>query len=171
MDRLHLVLDRDPICEARRQWVAHGWEEAAAGMALVTSMTRAHQILMGRIETALRPYDLTFARFEILRLLAFTRTGSMRMSRLGSLLQVHPTSVTSAVRRLEKQGLVIRSRRETDRRVVRAGITDAGREVVGPATAAVNMIFANPGVAPADVTHLIDLLGSLRAGAGDPTSM
>lgn len=65
-----------------------------------------HQILMERIEDSLRPYDLTFARFEILRLLAFTRAGSLRMSRLSSLLQMYPTSVTSAVQRLEVQGFV-----------------------------------------------------------------
>ena len=36
---------RDPIREAHRQWVAHGWTDAADAMALVTSVTRAHQLL------------------------------------------------------------------------------------------------------------------------------
>lgn len=164
------MLDRDPISEAHRQWVDHGWEEAAAGMAMVTSLTRVHQILMERIEDSLRPYDLTFARFEILRLLAFTRAGSLRMSRLGSLLQVHPTSVTSAVQRLEAQGFVTRSRDDLDKRVVRAEITNSGRQVIEPATVAVNAVFAHPGMPPADIVKLVDLLGSIRAGAGDPVS-
>ncbi|MFI2707882.1 MarR family transcriptional regulator, partial [Nocardioides sp. CER28] len=106
----------DPIREARRQWVAHGWDDAAPGMAMVTSIVRVHQLLMERIDAALRPHDLTFARYEILRLLAFTKFGALPMTRLGSLLQVHPTSVTSAVDRLEKQGFVRRSRGETDKR-------------------------------------------------------
>jgi DNA-binding MarR family transcriptional regulator len=161
------MLERDPIREAYRQWVDHGWEEAAAGMAMVTSLTRVHQILMERIDESLRPYDLTFARFEVLRLLAFTRAGSLRMSRLGSLLQVHPTSVTSAVQRLEGQGFVTRSRDDLDKRVVRAEITDSGRRVIEPATVAVNAVFADPGMAPADIVKLVDLLGSIRAGAGD----
>ena len=59
---------RDPIAEARRQWVAHGWEDSAAGMAAVTTLTRVQQILAGRVEEALAPVGLTFARFEILRL-------------------------------------------------------------------------------------------------------
>ena len=61
------------------------------------------------------------------------------MTRMGSLLQVHPTSVTSAVDRLEKQGYVERrARSEDDRRVVLASITDAGRDVVERATAGLN---------------------------------
>ena len=120
--------DRDPIREAHRQWVAHGWSPAADGMAMVTSVVRVQQLLLERIEAVLRPLDLTFARYEVLRLLSFSSAGAMPMTRMGSLLQVHPTSVTSAVDRLEKQGYVERSRRETDRRVVLATITrPAGR--------------------------------------------
>ncbi|HZD21811.1 MAG TPA: MarR family transcriptional regulator, partial [Acidimicrobiia bacterium] len=46
---------RDPIAEARRQWIAHGWEEAASGMAAVTTITRVQQILEARVEQALAP--------------------------------------------------------------------------------------------------------------------
>ena len=90
---------------------AHGWVEAADGMAMVTSVVRVQQLLMERIDTVLRPLDLSFARYEVLRLLSFSSNGSLPMSRMGSLLQVHPTSVTSAVDRLERQGYVERLRR------------------------------------------------------------
>ncbi|MEP9382546.1 MarR family transcriptional regulator [Nocardioides sp. KR10-350] len=156
----------DPIREAHRQWVAHGWDEAADGMAMVTSVVRAHQLLMERIDAVLRPLDLSFARYEVLRLLSFTRTGALPMARLGSLLQVHPTSVTSAVDRLERQGYVARSRGEQDRRVVLAAITDAGREAVETATVGLNTeVFEKPGVE--HVRELTRLLGELRASAGD----
>ena len=69
------TLDSDPIEEARRQWISRGWENAADGMAAVTSIVRAQQIVLQRIDTVLRPLDLTFARYEILTLLSFTRTG------------------------------------------------------------------------------------------------
>jgi len=158
----------DPIREARRQWVGHGWDESAPGMAMVTSVVRVHQLLMERIDAVLRPHDLTFARYEILRLLAFTRTGALPMTRLGSLLQVHPTSVTSAVDRLEKQGFVRRSRGAADKRVVLCAITDAGRSVVEDATRQLNhAVFADPGLGNGDVTDLTALLGRLRAGHGD----
>lgn len=158
----------DPIIEARRQWIAHGWADAADGMALVTSVVRVHQLLMERIDAVLRPLAVTFARYEVLRLLAFTREGALPMTKLGSLLQVHPTSVTSAVDRLEKQGYVTRSRGESDRRVVLAAITAEGRTVVERATEGLNReIFARPGIEAGEVLDLTALLRALRAASGD----
>lgn len=161
-------MTRDPIGEAHRQWVAHGWSDAADGMAMVTSVVRAQQLLMERIDAVLRPRGLTFARYEVLRLLSFAREAAMPMSRLGSLLQVHPTSVTSAVDRLVAQGFVERVRDDADRRVVRAVLTDAGREAVEEATAALNgEVFKTPGLPEGDVRDLTDRLTALRTGLGD----
>ena len=159
---------RDPIEEARSQWVRHGWADAADGMAMVTSLVRVNQLFQERIDTVLRPLDLTFARYEILRLLAFVSSGAMPMARVGSLLQVHPTSVTSAVDRLVRQGHVERVRSTTDGRVVLASLTDSGRAVVAEATAGLNdAVFEVPGLGPCQVEQLTDLLAELRAGAGD----
>ena len=161
-------MTRDPIGEAHRQWVAHGWADAADGMAMVTSVVRAQQLLMERIDAVLRPRGLTFARYEVLRLLSFTRDAAMPMSRLGSLLQVHPTSVTSAVDRLVAQGYVERVRDDQDKRVVRAVLTDAGREAVEEATAVLNAeVFESPGLPEAAVRGLTDSLTALRTGLGD----
>jgi DNA-binding MarR family transcriptional regulator len=160
--------DRDPIREAHRQWVAHGWGEAADGMVMVTSLVRVHQLLLERIDAVLRPLSLTFARYEVLRLLSFTSTGAMPMTRMGSLLQVHPTSVTSAVDRLEKQGYVERLRSADDKRVVLASITPGGRAVVEKATDGLNTeVFERPGLADGPLDELTRLLGVLRADAGD----
>ena len=162
------MTQRDPIREAHRQWVRHGWDEAADGMVMVTSLVRVQQLLMERIDAVLRPLELTFARYEVLRLLSFSSAGAMPMTRLGSLLQVHPTSVTSAVDRLERQGFVERQRREEDRRVVLASITDAGRAVVEKATDGLNTdVFQRPGLEATALASLTDLLGVLRADAGD----
>lgn len=161
-------MTRDPISEAHRQWVAHGWPGAADGMAMVTSLVRAQQLLMERIDAVLRPRQLTFARYEVLRLLSFTREAAMPMSRLGSLLQVHPTSVTSAVDRLVAQGYVERVRGDADKRVVRAVLTDAGREAVEEATAALNSaVFEHPGLPGGDVRGLTEQLTALRTGLGE----
>ena len=159
---------RDPIAEAHAQWIRHGWADAADGMAFVTSITRVQQLLMERIDAVLRPLDLTFARYEVLMLLSFSSAGAMPMTRIGSLLQVHPTSVTSAVDRLEKQGFVERSRDESDRRLVLAGITELGRSVIEQATTGLNSdIFEQPGISPDQMVLLTELLRSFRANAGD----
>jgi DNA-binding MarR family transcriptional regulator len=162
------TLDSDPIEEARRQWVSHGWAEAADGMAAVTSIVRAQQIVLQRIDTVLRPLDLTFARYEILTLLSFTRHGSLPMTRMGALLQVHPTSVTSAVDRLEGQGFVERLPHPTDRRAVLASITEAGRARALAATAALNgQVFEQLGITEHQINQLRTVLRALRANAGD----
>ena len=162
------TLDSDPIEEARRQWVAHGWASAADGMAAVTSIVRAQQIVLQRIDTVLRPLDLTFARYEILTLLSFTKHGSLPMTRMGALLQVHPTSVTSAVDRLEAQGFVERLPHPTDRRAVLASITEAGRARALAATAALNgQVFEQLGITEHQTNQLRTVLRALRANAGD----
>ena len=162
------VDDRDPIREAHQQWLRHGWDGAADGMAMVTSLVRVQQLLMERIDTVLRPLDLTFARYEILMLLSFTSANAMPMTRLGSLLQVHPTSVTSAVDRLQKQGYVERERSAADGRVVLASITAPGREVAQRATTGLNTrVFEAPGLPGTEVAALTALLGAYRTAAGD----
>ena len=158
----------DPIEEARRQWTAHGWVDAADGMAAVTSVMRAEQIFLARVDEILRPLGLTFARYEALVLLSFSRRGSLPLSVVGQRLQVHPTSVTNTIDRLEAQGFVRRVPHPTDRRTTLAEITDAGREVVAQATVELNhKVFAATGLTQTDLSDLFRLLRKLRRAAGD----
>ena len=76
-------LDFDPISEASRQWSAHGWGEACEGMAAITSIVRAQQLFLGRIDAVLRPLELTFARYEVLMLLLFSRRGALPLNKIG----------------------------------------------------------------------------------------
>jgi DNA-binding MarR family transcriptional regulator len=158
----------DPIAEAQRQWSAHGWDEAAEGMGAVTSVFRAQQIYLARIDAVLRPRGLTFARYEVLMLLMFSRRGALPLSRVGARLQVHPTSVTNAVDRLESQGLIRRVPHPTDRRTTLAEIQDGGRAVALEATADLNRsVFAEPHLGAGDARRLLEVLRRLREDAGD----
>ena len=73
-------------------------------MAAVTNVMRVQQILLSAVDGALRPHGLTFARYEALVLLTFSRRGSLPMRVMGERLQLHPTSVTNIVDRLEADG-------------------------------------------------------------------
>lgn len=158
----------DPVAEAHRQWVEHDWPEAAGGMAAVTSLMRAQQIVSARVEEALRPYRLTFARYEVLMVLLLSRRGSLPMARIGERLQVHPASVTNAVDRLEGQGFVRRTPHPTDRRATLVEITDDGRAMAAKATDDLNAgVFASPGLPPEGVDRLVAVLTELRSAAGD----
>src|SRR3954449_1113079 len=146
----------DPIDEAARQWGLR-WK-AVDQMHAVTSLMRVQQLVLAELDELLRPHGLTFARYEALVLLTFSRAGSLPLGKMGERLQVHPTSVTSIVDRLEAAGQVVRRRHPDDGRAVLAEITDAGRAVVEAATAdLVQARFALSAVS-ADDLHAISAL-------------
>ena len=162
------VLPFDPIEEARNQWVAHGWADAADGMAAVTSVMRAQQIFLARVDEILRPFKLTFARYEALVLLMFSRSGALPLSKVGERLQVHPASVTNTIDRLEADGLIERVPHPTDRRAVLATLTPTGRERAAAATEALNdKAFLTTGLSDRDQRQLVGLITKLRRSAGD----
>jgi DNA-binding MarR family transcriptional regulator len=157
----------DPIAEARRQWEVRSWGEPAA-MAAATSLVRAQQLVLAAVDGALRPLGLTFARYEALVLLTFTRSGSLPLGKIGERLMVHPTSVTSTVDRLERDGLVRRVTHPDDRRITLAEITDAGRELTARATKAVEATqFGLDSLSNRQLDQLTATLRTLRRHAGD----
>lgn len=163
-------LPRDPIVEAHRQWTQHGWGAEADGMAVVTSIMRAQQLMLARVEGLLKPFQLTFARYEMLRLLSFTRDGALPMASASARLQVHPTSVTNTTNRLEDAGLIQRNAHPTDGRATLIRITPAGRDVVDAATAVINReFFGDVGMPTDDQSALVAILARFRRGAGDFT--
>ena len=162
-----MPLPFDPIAEARRNWETHRWG-ATDQMGVATSITRGHQILLRRINTALHPFGLNFSRFEALALLYFSRAGALPLGKIGDRLQVHPTSVTNTIDRLEADGLVVRRPHPTDRRTTLAELTDEGRQVVTGAAAALDGIgFGLDGMSQRQLHDVDDALATLRRNAGD----
>jgi DNA-binding MarR family transcriptional regulator len=161
-------LSFDPIAEAARQWGVHGWPEEAPAMALVTSIMRLQQVFLARADAVLRPFSLSFARYEVLMLLSFAREGGLPLGKIGERLQVNAASVTNAIGRLEADGLVTRRSNPQDGRGTLAGLTAAGRRTASEATGAMNAaVFSGLGITPAEVERLVDLLAELRRAAGD----
>jgi DNA-binding MarR family transcriptional regulator len=158
----------DPIELARVNWQRSGWGDVADGMVAVTSVMRAHQILLARVEISLKPYDLSFSRFELLRLLAFSRTGALPIAKASDRLQVHVTSVTHAIRRLEAAGLVERVPHPTDGRTTLVQITALGRSTVEEATITLNNeVFSDLGMSSDESRLLVASIRALRRFAGD----
>lgn len=159
-------LDFDPIDEAARQWGLR-WD-GVPQMHAVTSLMRVQQLVLSRLDAVLKPLDLTFARYEALVLLSFTRRGSLPLGKMGERLQVHPTSVTPIVDRLESAGLVRRVPHPEDRRAVLAEITDAGRALVEQATADLLASgFGLPALGDPALSQISELLRPVREAAGD----
>ena len=161
-----MSLSFDPIDEAARQW-GQRWS-AVPAMHAVTSLMRVQQLVIGQLDALLKPHGLTFPRYEALVLLVFSSRGSLPLGKMGERLQVHPTSVTSIVRRLEARGLIVRTPHPVDGRAVLAEITPAGRALVARATAdLVDAGFALDGVDENQMRELSELLRPVRAAAGD----
>ena len=157
----------DPIEEAARQWSAAQWG-AVGQMRAVTSLMRVQQLVLAELDEILKPHGLTFARYEALVLLTFRRRGSLQLGKLGERLQVHPTSVTSIVDRLEASRFVVRRPHPRDGRAVLAEITEAGRAVVDAAPA--DLTAAEFGLGSLDegsLDALFRLLRPVRQSAGD----
>ena len=163
----------DPIERAGALWEQHWPGEPAEvydAMRAVTSVMRAHQILIAQLDAMLRPYGITFSRYEALVLLMYARNGSLPLSKIGERLQVHATSVTNVIDRLESAGLVRREPNPRDGRGTLAVITDEGRAVATKATADLNAARFGLGALDAgELQQVFTLLRRLREDAGDYT--
>lgn len=156
----------DPIEEAARLWSDH-WDETPR-MRAVTSLMRVHQLVLTELDERLRPLGLTFARYEVLVLLSFSRRGALPLGKIGERLQVHATSVTPLVKRLESAGLIQRNPHPEDGRAVLASITVKGRQVLDEATKViVEAQFALASLSEDDCDQLTELLVRPRTAAGD----
>jgi len=137
-------------------------------MATVTSIMRLQQIFLAQADAELRPFALTFARYEVVMLLSFSTTGSLPLGKIGERLQVNAASVTNAVDRLEAQGLVTRRPNPDDGRGTLAAITPKGRRLAERATAAMNAnVFSDLGLDGKTLRTLFESLAHLRRAAGD----
>ena len=156
----------DPIDRAGDLWEEHFGD--ATSMRLATSVMRVQQLMIGALDGALKPFGLTFSRYEVLVLLLFSKRGELPLSKIGERLMVHPTSVTSAIDRLEAQGFVERVPDEDDRRRTLARLTATGRSTVKKATAAVEGIdFAITGLTDRQQGDAYQLLRKVRRSSGD----
>jgi DNA-binding MarR family transcriptional regulator len=161
-----LGLPFDPIERAGETWERRFGP--ASAMRAATSVFRVQQILLARFDEVLKPQELTFARYEVLVLLTFSRSGELPLKVIGSRLMVHPTSVTNAIDRLVAAGYVRRRPNPDDGRGVLAGITDEGRAVVQTATTALtDLDFGLGDLSEAERASLFDTLRRVRLGAGD----
>ncbi|HEV7827185.1 MAG TPA: MarR family transcriptional regulator [Mycobacteriales bacterium] len=161
-----LGLPFDPIARAGETWEREFGP--ASAMRVATSVMRVQQILLARYDAVLRPYGITFARYEALVLLRFSRAGALPLKVMGERLMVHPTSVTNIVDRLVAAGLVERAPNPADGRGVLARLTGEGRSVVERATKDLMEIDFGLDVLDGDAREAVyEHLRAVRLAAGD----
>jgi DNA-binding MarR family transcriptional regulator len=159
-------LSYDPVEAARRHWIEQGWDDAASGIAGSVAIMRGWQILQTRANQLLRPFDLTFARYQVLGLL---RPGwQLPLGQVGAGLWITPGTVTSSVDRLEAADLIRRVPHPEDGRTVLAEITPKGRKVFDKAVGELNAhLFSTIPLDEDELVQLVRLMNKIRAEAGD----
>lgn len=160
------ALPFDPIAKAAQTWSERIGPSTA--MSAVTNVMRVQQILLASVDESLKPHGLSFARYEALVLLSFSKRGSLPMRMMGERLQLHPTSITNIVDRLEADGLARRLPHPSDRRTTLVELTDRGRDRLTAATEAVTQAeFGFVGLDDQEQEQLSVLLTKVRQAAGD----
>mgnify|MGYP003604797134 CR=1 FL=1 len=93
---------------------------------------RAARALARRFDEALRPVGLRSGQFSLMN--ALNRPEPPTLGSVAELLAMDRTTLTAALKPLERDGLVTVMKDDLDRRARRLVLTDAGRAVLGRAT-------------------------------------
>ncbi len=110
--------------ETRRSWS----DEEEQALRLWIALARCYGTLSREVASKVAEYGLTTPQFGILE--ALHHLGPLTLGELANKLLVTGGNITYIMDRLEDQGLVVRDRSRTDRRIVRARLTSAGEELI-----------------------------------------
>jgi DNA-binding MarR family transcriptional regulator len=99
---------------------------ASAGHEAMLNVVVTSAWLLNELSAAMSPFGVTPAQFNVLRILKGSHPEALTCSEIGNRLLDRTPDVTRLLNRLEKNGLITRTRAEYDRRVVRVGIAVDG---------------------------------------------
>jgi DNA-binding MarR family transcriptional regulator len=125
---------------------------------------RTAEMLVREVTEALRPTGLTGTQYNVLRILRGAGEQGITCGQVGERMVTHDPDLTRLMDRLEKRGLIQRSRDERDRRVVLTRITAEGtrlmKELDGTVAAAHKQALGHLG--EKKLRALGELLGAAR---------
>ena len=93
-------------------------------------LCRTTDILSRRVSEVLKAEELSPNQYNVLRILRGSPEG-LPSGEIGNRMITRDPDITRLLDRLEKRGLIRRSREARDRRLVMAGITSDGLELLG----------------------------------------
>jgi DNA-binding MarR family transcriptional regulator len=97
---------------------------------LLVSLLRTTDVLQERFEQAVRPFNISMTQYNVLRILRGAEPTGRTCSEIGERMIAREPDVTRLLERMEKAGLVKRTRDKEDRRVVVTRITAAGLKLL-----------------------------------------
>lgn len=137
--------------------------------ATFAQLRRVMAAMRGRFHRELHAHGLTFPQWFIVK--SLRRDGRRTAKELADILGVTPANVTGIVDRLERDGLVTRSRGNEDRRVVYVRLTEAGHrkaeEILGFGARVLGDLF--DGWTADDLAAFRDMLARVKLSPSDQT--
>ena len=136
-----------------------------SGVHLWLVLMKAHRALSRHAMRSIEPSGLGFSDFAVLEVLL--NKGPQKVNDIGRRVDLTSGSITTAVDRLEKRGLVVRGLDDEDRRSRIVRLTPAGRARIAEVFAhhAAALEAASEGLTKADRKSLIALLKKLGIAA------
>ena len=130
-------------------------------------LTKARNVLVERMDRAVKPLGLTAQQIGVILVLSAHRASTpFELSRV---MSYDSGSMTRLLDRLEKKGFIVRTRSDADRRMVKLELTPQGREAAKqlPSLGAAVLNEQLRGFSAADHATLLDLLGRFIANGID----
>ncbi|GGH78794.1 MarR family 2-MHQ and catechol resistance regulon transcriptional repressor [Pullulanibacillus pueri] len=103
-------------------------QNEALSLKLFVILTRAHRTIADKVAKDIRSYGLNTTEFGVLELLY--NKGEQPIQQIGGRVLLASGSMTYVIDKLEKKGYIRRRPCPDDRRVIYAGITEQGHELM-----------------------------------------
>ncbi|MFN3321929.1 MAG: MarR family winged helix-turn-helix transcriptional regulator [Bryobacteraceae bacterium] len=132
------------------------------------ALQRTADVLLQQLGAVLKPYGLSPAQYNVLRILRGAGAAGLACGEIGNRMITRDPDITRLLDRLERRGLVARSRGDKDRRVITVQITPEGlailTELAGPLEQLHRQGLGRMG--RENLRKLIELLDQARESAG-----
>ncbi|MDQ7041061.1 MAG: MarR family transcriptional regulator [Rhodothermus sp.] len=121
--------------------------------------------VLSELSALMAPFGVTPTQYNVLRILRGSHPGKLTCSEVGRRMLDRMPDVTRLLNRLERAGLVTRTRSSHDRRVVEVGITEKGLALLARMQPVVDEAQERlmRRLSPEELRLLSDLLDRLRA--------
>ena len=97
---------------------------------LLVSLLRTTDVLQERFEQMIRPFNISMTQYNVLRILRGAEPSGRTCGEIGERMIAREPDVTRLLERMEKAGLIHRTRDHSDRRVVVTRITSSGLKLL-----------------------------------------
>lgn len=130
------------------------------------NLVRTTDLIHREVQAILKAFGLSQAQYNILRILRGAGPDGLSCTELGTRLVTFDPDVTRLLDKLEARGLVVRSRDNSDRRVVTVRATVPGTTLASDMALDQQLLACHrkqfSSLSPEQLAHLIDLLERLR---------